>query len=254
MNEQYLFIEKYVRNVFFLTDCGSEIGTFASISGTCFLVKFENAYYVITAKHVLQDFNIKDLKVLLDPHSEDDEKRHRALAFESAFTFNGDTGAIDYDNDCDDVCILKVHNEEPPDLLDPFFFSYISPSCRDFAKNAQLIIAGFPTCEQEIGDGREHGVFGAIYLRCSRYERDQPLDFKFRAIVTPNCVKDFDGFSGAPIFCILNDGTRKISGMVIRGSAQSGIFHCIDFRLFEAALIQKKRIDKEKIKPDSISN
>ncbi len=255
MDEQFAFIEKYVRNVFFVTDCGPDVGQVPSISGTCVLLKYEDMYYVVTAKHVLHDHKIQDLKVLLDPYSEDAKKRHRSIAFENAFTFNSDDGTDDYDSDCNDICILKVHPQEPKDLLDPFFFPYSSPSCRDFNKDAQLIVAGFPTSEQDIRYEFDSGSFQAIYLPCQFYERILHSDFQFKITVTSNKFpKDFDGFSGAPIFCIRSDRTKIVSGIVIRGSACSRSFFCLDIRLFEAGLISKKIIDKENIKPDMQSN
>ncbi len=248
MNEQ-LNLKKYVRCLLFITDCGHEIGKFASISGTCFLIKYKGVYYAITAKHTLRDLRrIDDLKILLNPYAKNEKQQHRTIKFESAFSYNGDTGTMDYDNDCDDICILKVHHEEPSSLLDPFFFPYSELSYKNFTQSSQLIIMGFPTEAQDIGDGTKRGSFGAIHLTCSSYMKDSLFDYKFRVMVANNKIKGFDGFSGSPIFCILNDGTEKISGIVIRGTAESGILHCLDIRLFEAAILLRER------KPYMISN
>ena len=249
----YNVFEKYVRNVLFLTDC-SPYGRWASISGTCFLVKHQDSYFAVTARHVLHEFLVENIKVLLNPYSSDDSMRHRALCFDQAFCFNGDPGDGNYDSDCDDFCILKVHHEEPKLLLDPFFFPYSTPSCRDINCESRLIVAGYPTCEQETGDGSSEGVFQLVYLSCSKYERDNLFDFKFRVHIKNHGIENFDGFSGAPVFCVSKDEKIKIIGIVIRGGAEAGILHCLDFRLFEAALMLKKKVDKEKRPPDEISN
>lgn len=142
----YNLLENYVRNVLFITDC-SPYGRWASISGTCFLVKYQDNYFAVTARHVFHEFLVDNIRVLLDPYSSDESKRQRALCFEQAFCFNSDPGDSNYDSDCDDFCILKVHPREPKFLLDPFFFPYSRPSCKDINRDSRLIVAGYPTCE-----------------------------------------------------------------------------------------------------------
>ena len=53
-----------------------------------------------------------------------------------------------------------------------------------------------------------------MHLWCSKYEHDNFFDFKFRVHIKNHGIESFDGFSGAPVFCISKDEKIKIIGIV----------------------------------------
>ena len=239
---------RYVRNILFLVDC-QENGRWPALSGTCFLFCYHKKFYVITAKHALHDFDINDIKILLNPYAADIRERHRTIAFSGAFSFNGDSEKTDYDSDADDICIFEVDQREPEALLSPHFTEYVRPD--NISANAEMFVVGYPNKNQYIDYDKNVGEFGAIILPVKKYSDSNLHDFKFQLYVEKNIYPDFDGFSGAPVFYKKPDGNLRVIGIVLRGSAKSGIFHCLDIRRVEAFILTKHRNVELSIRPCS---
>lgn len=245
-------LTSYVRNNLFFVDCG-DCGKWGAQSGTCFLFRYKKKFLMVTAKHALGTFDINNVKILLNPFAEDIDARHRAIAFSYSFCFNGDNGALDYDSDADDFCIFEVDEHEPEEELQPFFFEYISPNIRELGATSNMIIVGYPTCLQDMNFDDSSGEFEAKALYANSFRKEHIMDFSFTVNVSQHTCSSFDGFSGSPVFYTKPDNTYGVIGIVLRGTAESGIFHCLDIRMVEAAIIQMEKNKKLGIPPDSVT-
>ncbi len=242
----------YVRNNLFFVDCGN-CGKWGAQSGTCFLFRYKKKFFMVTAKHALGTFDINDIKILLNPFAEDIAARHRAIAFSNSFCFNGDNGALDYDSDADDLCIFEVDEHEPAEEFQPFFFEYVTPDIHELKVSSSLIIVGYPTYLQNMNFDDSSGEFEAKALYANSFRKKNILDYHFTLNVATNACSDFDGFSGSPVFYEKPDNTYGVIGIVLRGTAESGIFHCLDIRMVEAAIIKMEENKKQGIPPDSVT-
>lgn len=240
----------YVRNNLFLVDC-ADLGKWSAQSGTCFLFSYNNKFFMVTAKHALGTFDVNDVKILLNPWDDDIAAKHRTIAFSGAFCLDGNTGALDYDSDADDFCIFEVDEHEPKEMLQPFFFEYVRPNIHELNSSSSIIIVGYPTILQDMNFDDSSGEFEAKALCANSFRKEHIMDFSFTVNVSQHTCSSFDGFSGSPVFYTKPDNTYGVIGIVLRGTAESGIFHCLDIRMVEAAIIQMEENKKRGIPPDS---
>lgn len=246
---------RYIRNLLFVVDGGENVGKMGAIEGTCFLLKFQNTYYVITTKHGLGDFKINDLKIMLNPYSTDESIMLRALAIEDACSFNGHDGSMYYDDDLDDYVIIRVHREEPSELIDEFFFPYRPIDKSDFANNPKLVVAGYPTCGQDIDYDDHVGDFGATIVFPYKFEPSSTRENQFILYAKQaHGIVSFDGFSGSPVFLHFPSGDIKVLGMVLRATASSGVFNCLFLSVVIKAIVLSSYLQEKGIAPDELTN
>ena len=246
------YFNKFVRIITFLTPVTDCCMSFPSISGSCFFLKFNNEFIVITAGHVFKDFSVENLKILLNPFAKNTNDSHRLLSLAGGFNFfNGSRFDVNYDADAYDFCILNVAKEELEEDLNSFFWEYSPPQNSYFSLDNDVIVAGYPTIEQEIDFDSSLGIFSMVSLSAKISNVDNTM-LHFCLKTMPNALKSFDGFSGAPVFYKTRDNVWQILGWVIRGSSTSGILHCINIRMIEAAMKSYKECIADGRKPDYI--
>lgn len=232
------YLNKFIRPVVFTTTVEGYCNQIPYISGTCFLLKICNKFVVVTARHIFRNSNIRDLRILLNPFAGEETESHKLLAISGGFYFyDGEQEDPNYDADAYDFCIINVAQEEASEDLMPFFFEYIAPRTNDFNLGSNVIVAGYPRVSQDIDYDSMTGDFGMVAISGSIAKLDQHC-LHFELATPPNAEGDFNGFSGSPIFYQSIDGKWQILGFVIRGTASSGVMHCINIRMIEAAMIR----------------
>ena len=246
------YFNNFVRPVVFTTTVEEYCNQIPYISGTCFLLKILNKFVAVTAGHIFRNSNIQDLRILFKPFATEETESHELLAISGGFNFyNGSPEDPNYDADAYDFCIINVAQEEASQDLMSVFFEYIAPDADDFNLGSNVIVAGYPKVFQEIDYDSMTGDFDMVAISGSIVRLSQNC-LHFELATPPNAEGDFNGFSGAPVFYQSTDGRWKILGLVIRGTASSGIMHCINIRMIEVALIQRERNIAEGIRPEHI--
>ena len=227
-------ITKYVRNVLFISSCG-DIGHIPSYSGTCFLIKVAQNKYIVTAKHVVENYDINDMVILLDPSSSNIEISHHKIKISHAVLLTDTSIVPDFYQQkmIDDFAIFEVDTEGNDSLFDPYFFEYINPVF-PLDNQGHLFIVGFPDCCQEINAETHEGSFEPILLNCCDYRKE--IFYGFRVTVAQNEFDTFSGFSGSPLFYQAPDGSLCIIGMVLQSKEDTNFLYGIDIGVIKLFL------------------
>jgi hypothetical protein len=202
--------------------------------GTCFLAKYRDEFYVITAKHVIADRSPDKLLV-----------HHRAKS-RSFFPFDKiyrDKTPDPEDSDSSDWVILHVKKDlvdwcDPP--VQPLDLTRGVPKVSPSGMQAASFAArGYPKCRSGIHYELQliywQAFWGfADYDHASTAKRCHVVMFQD---LSP--IESMDGMSGSPVFMVLN-GDRNdqafFAGLLIMGSKDSGLGHFISAEVITSAL------------------
>lgn len=218
-------LRQCVRPVIFLT--GMSDAPY-STAGTSFLVGFGHSVFIVTAKHVLQNYPPE--KLIVYPSNK--SKRH--IRIMNWWDVHKDISVPDYS----DIIVLKAD---------------LAPMSKKDRINGRLLLLS-PSNSTEWFDSR----FTASYFLCGHPHEINEVDYDATQINTgqvllpakfvgpsksagcytlrvenPLNFSSFNGLSGSPVFCYQNafplsltpSANPKFCGMVLRGGAEAGIIH-----------------------------
>ena len=202
--------------------------------GTCFLVQFSERLFIVTARHVLKDKSIQDLRIPRRPAS------RTFLTLRHVWTapdihLEGD------DPDQHDWAIFEVEAPAPGDkdaLAPPFELQVTNlAKLNKFPEGYKLVVRGFPkelsAIDFEALRIKWQAFAGTgLYVGPTRWERCHTL-----RLDEPDKLASYDGLSGSPVFLVWPAGDLRsqfaFAGMVLRGG--NGLLHFLDgYVLFDA--------------------
>lgn len=203
--------------------------------GSSFLIANSNNYFWVTASHVLVNMggSAQSLRIFPSDHSQ------ISLPFNEQYTVN--KGLID-DEDHKDVFMLRIDLKEFDSFGDTLLVAQdiehgILPA-EHLKPNDELWVIGYPSESNFIDyDSREikntRSVLRAIYKGTSVSDHCHEL-----TIESSIKLQSYDGLSGGPVFH-MKEGPHNgeavvyplLVGMLIRGTAESGIAHFVSVRV-----------------------
>lgn len=225
MSDQLLQLRQTARQIVFRTGIDAVPVT---IGGTCFLVAYFDRLFAITAKHVVGGATSEHL--LIDTC---DRAWIPARVLEQFDAFDEETGALDlvvYELDIRHFTrkhrrMSRAYNMPPSDLNwwpDRFtcgFFLFGYPLVRASVDYGQVTTEA--KREQWFVNARYDGP--SVLPHCHVFK-----------VLSASGLPDLNGLSGSPVFAHRNVIGGEVSigfaGVALRGSASSGLVHCIDGR------------------------
>jgi hypothetical protein len=199
--------------------------------GSSFLIASSNNYYWVTAYHVLINMEgcVQSLRIFPSDNSQ------LSLPFNEKFTVNSESTD---DDDYKDILMLRINLDEFDNFFDTplvaqdieqgiFPAEYLKP-------NDELWIIGYPA-ESNCIDYDSREIKNTRSILRANYKGRSVLDHCHElAIESSIKLESFDGLSGSPIFhmkqIIGNEDATVyplLVGMLIRGTASSGIAHFV---------------------------
>lgn len=198
--------------------------------GSSFLINYLGRVLVITAKHVVEnlDANPKDTRILM-PNTK------VALPIKSSFTpvfYNHENKT-----DVEDLIFFNIDDqrfcqESGLDLYSWDFIKLSYPTSK-LAVGDELLVAGFPNTEDRYNYD-EKKINETLLLRTGSLVESK-LGKDIYTMDGTASEYDFNGMSGAPVFC-LREGFVLFTGIVLRGSSSSGILHFVSSEVVMSAL------------------
>lgn len=192
-----------------------------SIRGTCFLIKFHERIYALTAKHNIKDFHPRQFRV---PARLGDQAM---LNYSQPFTIEM------HNEDFEDFVAFEIPlntNQLNGFLQDDAAATF--DRAIDWRKVQKVSVCGFPTELNEFYESERISYQSVCLLAsctgksviegCYEIEIDQPIP-----------LKSLDGLSGSPVFC-RDPSCPILLGMILRGSPNTlGVtkLHFLDIRL-----------------------
>lgn len=188
-----------------------------SLHGTCFVVRFHNAFYGITAKHCLRNRDRDSIRIRLLPGD---------LQFQPMRQIH----TIDGDDDFHDLAFLELATPlighakfQPPLVLD------LDASAKlkfEITSETVLAMVGFPS-EINAVDYEKRILKTKGFSADGRYAgpSEDPHCSKIRFNNVAQ-IQDLDGLSGSPVFAFkeISDGAYLIdfAGVLVRATKTSG--------------------------------
>ena len=200
-----------------------------SLGGSSFLVRINSVFYILTAKHVLDNnsYSANDALVRYN------DKGRDLLPFDDQFTIT--TKLID-DTDHMDIIFLKVSSNLLEKNIDIGFFVDL-PLKRELPplKCDQLLISGFPKdlcqiCYKSKTLKHVRKAFTGNNKQLTAYHGIYQFEYQIEDDVSKN------GLSGSPVFCLNNkNNSYRIDGVLLRENYYLS-FNVIQQYLFEITL------------------
>ena len=211
--------------------------------GTCFVVKYNNAFYVLTARHCLKNISPD---VIFVQNTRDSKE---SLPLSKIHTGIGDEYG---DPPYSDLSIMVVANMKVSpavaEQVECFHLSSLKPVPAEDLSNGRLIYRGFlknPPAETGAGiDYDEKAIRWSPLQGEAKYAglSGQDAIQKMELLALPQEVTDLDGLSGSPVFQLvkLPDGRAlcRLVGMIVRASATGKVANFIDTTALYSALKQ----------------
>ena len=219
---------------FVMFETGYEGWEYATDGGTAFLVSFRGTIYALTCRHVLKNFEYRQLVIT---HRKSASKGGKIAGIAGVLYPSSPTGAA-VDSDILDVCVVKFVAEVDADF---------------FESSAYIVDKNTITTSQE---GHRLLVAGALKDKSSIIEPDIKagfclLEYKDNGVTTSdptvrNAIAEFrdpefnsiTGLSGAPVY---DHTANALCGMVVRGGmvGSRSMIYYIDmsdiYRVLDAA-------------------
>jgi len=207
-----------------------------SYGGTFFYARFRNRFYAITAKHCLNNRDLKTIR-LVRP---DQTKQRAFLSHEIVTVIEEPDGIV-----CDwaDLAIITLNAAKlsETDKMASWFLDL------DRLLNYPPTLAskdglGLKGCPKHAGGiDYESGIIKLGFVAWSgkyigpSHERNLHK-LKFDDL---KGVPSLDGFSGSPVFKLVQNAFEKshwFAGVLLRGTTSSGIAHFVDYKIVYEAL------------------
>ncbi len=204
-------IHDAIRFVFF--DTGEEGWRYATYAGVLFLVSYNGTVYGVTAKHVFQDFNWRQLVVTKQKFGEQGEMVAEldTLAYPTALE-----GAAE-GSDIGDIAIIKFS----PRCQSDFFLEtayLIDPGTIALSRSGDLLTVYGSLKSQSSTD--EEGVVTPRFCTFTELTDEGLSDGNptlRRATITFSDEIEFDSITGISGGAVFNQTQEKLCGMVVRG-------------------------------------
>ena len=221
--KNYLPLTQHIRQVLF----ENELTYRFSGQGTCFLLQFNNRFFAITAKHVINKYSSQQIRIIINPKSA--SKMKCCFEIEQPFCYKSDDSIV---QEFEDFVVIPIDGNDLNQTERELFFLYrpVNDSCFCSTNTNPLIIAGFPDDNQNIDYEKQQIEGQAMILLGKQIEtRDNDLTYKL-SVKHDAKLSTFSGFSGSPVFSCSANGNNKIIGMVLRGHPENKIFRFLDIR------------------------
>lgn len=208
-----------------LFENNDEVYTY-SIGGTCFIAKFKQKHYVITAKHILRNFAQVQFRVQYHPASGD------FIPLKKCFTLKQtDSDEID----CFDLAVFTVDESElsyglfidqlPYNLLE-------SDKWTIYSQKSKYVYRGFPIETRSL-DWIEKSIRQTAILGQGEYGGRASFDCcHVINLLNLKPLASLDGLSGSPLFQINHENEKfsreAFAGMIVRGTKESGKAYFIE--------------------------
>ena len=197
--------------------------------GSGFLFTWQGRTYVVTAKHVSRQGRDDQIRVSVD----DDTPAF--LRFDLAFSPEGD------DQDWKDLTFFRVDSRPDPAAMQrlafPLGIAGLRAATEYYSSGQPLWISGYPGAERSIDYDSGHINLVRCYLRGFYDEPDDAAIGKHRIKIDAQ-LDSFGGLSGSPVFVELSPDSILWAGLLIQGSASSGLAHFLDTPTFATLLTQ----------------
>jgi hypothetical protein len=215
-------------------------GAHFSVAGTLFLVGFHQKVYVLTPRHVVLDWPMDGLAIILTETGE-----RLPLSTRWIIRVHDDDGTVDEDSDMSDLIIFRADlTEVSPEARSSNYFVHLTPpeavDWFDSRDESIFFLYGHPKVAN-YPDWERSKVIQNQYLLHGAYAGPSPFDGCFElSIENPLALADFDGLSGSPVFSLLKEYKSGIQpvfcGMALRGTAPSKRIHFLGANIIIAAL------------------
>ena len=200
-----------------------------SMRGSCFIIRYKNRLYAVTARHVVANCPLKDICIPYHIGSE--------YLFPMSDYYTPKWNDMPEGSSNEDFVIIEIPESEIEE--DQFEPSSVYDLSRDAfyvssSTDLKLIVAGFPT---ELNESnyedmvlhQQRVLISANYIEPSFEFGLETFEFD-----TSGKLSSFDGLSGGPVFEVSNHGQQgvmgRLAGMIVMATI-SKTAHYIDIAL-----------------------
>lgn len=204
--------------------------------GSSFVFNYDGCVYAITAKHVIENQKVNPTHTrILMPET------NVALPIKGAIVIEFDTH--DNKEEVEDFILFQIDyqqfvKESDKDLYFWDFKHRAYPASK-LSIGYEILVAGFPSTEDRY-DYDSKRINDLLLLRSGNINKSILGSDMYTLEGIPS-EYDFNGISGSPVFCRINEYMFFI-GLVTRGTASSGKLHFIGSEIIYRALkiLEKK--------------
>ncbi|WP_437587804.1 hypothetical protein [Sorangium sp. So ce1000] len=205
--------------------------------GTCFLVRYLNKLYALTAKHVLKNMDPNAIRIPRRPDS------RTFLTLTKLWT-----GKIDDPEDTDYADWAIVAAEEPGEdasgdpIVPPLDLDAITPvSFSRPPEGCKLAIRGYPIGLSRVSYDEQRLKWqafagSAMYVAPTSWKHCHTARFD-----DVSGIDNIDHMSGSPVVLVCPQGSKSViyfAGLAVRGTKESGLVHFIDAKVIMTALMK----------------
>lgn len=194
-----------VRFVFF--DTGLDEWQYATHGGTMFVVRFGSSHYALTCKHVLQDFDWRQLVVT-------NEKGGTKIAGLKAVFYPSQPKEAAVDSDILDVAVIQFSDDIGPEYFNDRAY-VLDPGTTATSRHGDVVhVAGALKSPSAITEDKIAPIYCLLELADNTSSSTDPtLRSAFGKFNSPE-FSDVLGLSGSPVFNVTREA---LCGMVVRG-------------------------------------
>lgn len=194
-----------VRFVFF--DTGHDAWQYATHGGTMFVVRFGGSNYALTCKHVLQDFDWRQLVVT-------NEKGGTKIAGLKAVFYPSQPKGAAVDSDILDVAVVQFSDDIGSDYFNDRAYILDAGTTATSRPGDVVHVAGALKSPSAITEDKIAPIYCLLELADNTSSSADPtLRSAFGKYKNPE-FSDVVGLSGSPVF---NVSKEALCGMVVRG-------------------------------------
>ena len=194
-------------------------------AGTCFIIFYDDEYYIVLLQHVIDDYDEDSISILLN------EKSKYFIPCSRFFEVNDPKRSV---SDYADLRLMRINKKELTDkklnLLNALDLNKFKEKYKPLKDGDTLVTAGYPDFVRNIDYKKQQLEFGLVVVEGKFIGNDlEKYVFKLKLIEEA----DFDncsGFSGSPVFRLNKIGEKydpDLSGILVRGTASSKLFYFV---------------------------
>ena len=188
-------------------DTGEEEWRYATHGGTAFVINRRGKYFAITCKHVLGDFEWKQLRIT-------DAKFGGITAGIRAINYPSDPREEAIESEVLDIVIVEFSDDAGSTIFKDRSYIIDPGTVGRSARGDVLVVNGVLKDESNISPERIAPMFGLLeLLDAGAYEHDAAVR-KAKAILESDNIRSVTGMSGSPVF---NVTKGILAGVVVRG-------------------------------------
>lgn len=205
--------------------------------GTCFLCRYGEKLYAVTAKHCLRDKAKDQVRIQRRPNSP------TFITLSGLFTQNPSSLHRE-DPDQDDWAVLEALDpaeQHDDDLVQPLDLDVVPDAALPPTDQHRFLVRGYPKkiCRIEYD---ACAIKWQAFLGSATY-RERPSWSRFcHTVVIDDVsgVESIDGLSGSPLFLVETRPRPHVfafAGLALRGSKESSLLHFLEARVVRAAVV-----------------